>query len=212
MSYTKSAQKLEQTYQFIKDFVSRNNYPPSVREICSVVGFKSTASAQYYLTKLEENGLIRKSDGKNRTIEIIDNDSTERDTRDYNKVPFLGNIAAGEPLLAAVEVDQSYTLPSDFFRYDDDSFLLKVKGSSMIDIGILDGDMVLINAQNTAKDGDIVVAQIDNEEVTLKRFFKEKDCIRLHPENSFMSDIIVEPNRQFRILGVISGLLRNQFR
>ncbi|MGN0797636.1 MAG: transcriptional repressor LexA [Christensenellales bacterium] len=210
MSYTKSAQKLQQTYQFIKDFVARNNYPPSVREICSVVGFKSTASAQYYLTKLEENGLIRKSDGKNRTIEIVDNDCTP--SQDYAKVPFLGNIAAGEPLLAAVEVDTNYTLPSDFFRYDDQSFLLRVKGSSMIDIGILDGDMVLINAQNTAKDGDIVVAQIDNEEVTLKRFFKEKDCIRLHPENSFMSDIIVEPDRQFRILGIISGLLRNQFR
>lgn len=210
MSYTKSAQKLEQTYQFIKDFVARNNYPPSVREICSVVGFKSTASAQYYLTKLEENGLIRKSDGKNRTIEIMDNDSTP--SQDLAKVPFLGNIAAGEPLLAAVEVDQTYTLPSDFFRYDDKSFLLKVKGSSMIDIGILDGDMVLINAQNTANDGDIIVAQIDNEEVTLKRFFKEKDHIRLHPENSFMSDIIVEPDHQFRILGVISGLLRNQFR
>lgn len=210
MSYTKSAQKLEQTYQFIKDFVARNNYPPSVREICSVVGFKSTASAQYYLTKLEENGLIRKSDGKNRTIEIMDNDSTP--SQDFAKVPFLGNIAAGEPLLAAVEVDQTYTLPSDFFRYDDKSFLLKVKGSSMIDIGILDGDMVLINAQNIANDGDIIVAQIDNEEVTLKRFFKEKDHIRLHPENSFMSDIIVEPDHQFRILGVISGLLRNQFR
>ena len=210
MSYTKSAQKLEQTYQFIKDFVARNNYPPSVREICSVVGFKSTASAQYYLTKLEENGLIRKSDGKNRTIEIMDNDSTP--SQDFAKVPFLGNIAAGEPLLAAVEVDQTYTLPSDFFRYDDKSFLLKVKGSSMIDIGILDGDMVLINAKNTANDGDIIVAQIDNEEVTLKRFFKEKDHIRLHPENSFMSDIIVEPDHQFRILGVISGLLRNQFR
>lgn len=210
MSYTKSAQKLEQTYQFIKDFVARNNYPPSVREICSVVGFKSTASAQYYLTKLEENGLIRKSDGKNRTIEIMDNDSTP--SQDFAKVPFLGNIAAGEPLLAAVEVDQTYNLPSDFFRYDDKSFLLKVKGSSMIDIGILDGDMVLINAQNTANDGDIIVAQIDNEEVTLKRFFKEKDHIRLHPENSFMSDIIVEPDHQFRILGVISGLLRNQFR
>lgn len=210
MSYTKSAQNLEQTYQFIKDFVARNNYPPSVREICSVVGFKSTASAQYYLTKLEENGLIRKSDGKNRTIEIMDNDSTP--SQDFAKVPFLGNIAAGEPLLAAVEVDQTYTLPSDFFRYDDKSFLLKVKGSSMIDIGILDGDMVLINAQNTANDGDIIVAQIDNEEVTLKRFFKEKDHIRLHPENSFMSDIIVEPDHQFRILGVISGLLRNQFR
>ena len=210
MSYSKSAQKLEQTYQFIKEFVARNNYPPSVREICSVVGFKSTASAQYYLTKLEENGLIRKSGGKNRTIEIVDNDKAP--SQDFAQVPFLGNITAGEPLLAAVEVDQTYTLPSDFFRYDDKSFLLKVKGSSMIDIGILDGDMVLINAQNTANDGDIIVAQIDNEEVTLKRFFKEKDHIRLHPENSFMSDIIVEPDRQFRILGVISGLLRNQFR
>ncbi|MGN0771719.1 MAG: transcriptional repressor LexA [Christensenellales bacterium] len=210
MAYSKSAQKLEQTYQFIKDFVSKNNYPPSVREICSVVGFKSTASAQYYLTRLEESGLIRKSGGKNRTIEIVSNDKIH-DSKD-DKVPFLGNIAAGEPLLAAVEVDQAYSLPSDFFRYDDHSFLLKVKGSSMIDAGILDGDMVLINAQNDAKNGDIIVAQINNEEVTLKRFFKEKDYIRLHPENSFMQDIIVGQDEQFRVLGVISGLLRNKFR
>ncbi len=213
MSYTKSAQKLELTYQFIKDFIAKNNYPPSVREICMSVGFKSTASAQFYLNKLEENGLIRRSASKNRTIEIVDDESSAPVTDDMlERVPFWGNIAAGEPLLAGVEVDTSFALPTDFFHIDDRSFLLKVRGSSMMDIGILDGDMVLIRQQAYANNGDIVVAQINNEEVTLKRFFKEKDCIRLHPENSLMEDIIVTPDQDFAILGIISGLLRNNIR
>lgn len=212
MSYSKSAQKLELTYQFIKDFIAKYNYPPSVREICNSLGFKSTASAQFYLKKLEENGLIRKSASKNRTIEIVDDEREMPQDKSLERVPFWGNIAAGEPLLAGVEVDTSFALPTDFFNVDERSFLLKVRGNSMMDMGILDGDMVLIRQQSYANNGDIVVAQINHEEVTLKRFFKEKDVIRLHPENSMMDDIIVTPDQDFAVLGVISGLLRNNIR
>ena len=228
----KTAEKCIKTLEFIKDFLDKNGYPPTVREICNNVGFKSTASAQYYLGKLEEQGEIRKGDNKNRAIEIVNKTSTNS-VKDNNisvvseieennivnskevfsnlvTIPMLGFVAAGAPLFADVENDTSYTVPSDYFNCRGQMFLLNVKGESMKNIGILNGDLVLVKQQNVAKDGDVVVAQIDNNEVTLKRFYNCGSYIRLKPENDEMSDIIVTSDREFRILGLAVGLMRNK--
>lgn len=228
----KTAEKCEKTLNFIKEFVDTNGYPPTVREICTNVGFKSTASAQYYLDKLEDQGEIRKGDNKNRAIEIVnksiaattmvDNNSNVDDVVDNSiiksqnifanlvTIPMLGNVAAGSPIYADVENDTTYTVPSDYFNCRGQMFLLNVKGESMKNIGILNGDLVLVRQQNVAKDGDVIVAQIDNNEVTLKRFYNCGSYIRLKPENDEMSDIIVTSDREFRILGIATGLMRNK--
>ena len=162
----KTAEKCTMTLNFIKSFVDKNGYPPTVREICNLVGFKSTASAKYYLDKLEEQGAIRKGDNKNRAIEIVDkntensnsptatnqqfvsNDveilSSDKLFSNLTTVPMLGNVAAGSPLFADVENDSSYTIPSDYFNCKGQMFLLNVKGESMKNIGILNEDMVLV--------------------------------------------------------------------
>ena len=228
----KTAEKCTKTLNFIKSFVDKNGYPPTVREICNIVGFKSTASAKYYLDKLEEQGLIRKGDNKNRAIEVVDktapfspsvqisndnlNDNTvnlisgEEMFANLVTVPMLGNVAAGSPLYADVENDMSYTIPSDYFNCRGQLFLLNVKGESMKNIGILNGDMVLVRQQNVAKDGDVIVAQIDNNEVTLKRYYNCGTYIRLKPENDDLDDIIVTKDQEFRILGIATGLMRNK--
>ncbi len=224
----KTAEKCNKTLDFIKKFSEEKGYPPTVREICAQIGFKSTASAKYYLDKLEEQGAIKKGENKNRAIEIVEKKSNLLSTEhisedeivsDSNadelfanliKIPMLGNVAAGSPLYADVENDTSYTIPSDYFNCKGQMFLLNVKGESMRNIGILNGDMVLVRQQQVARDGDIVVAQIDNNEVTLKRFYNCGSYIRLRPENDEMSDIIVTSDREFRILGVATGLMRNK--
>ena len=221
----KTAEKCSLTLEFIKKFVDEKGYPPTVREICSQVGFKSTAASKYYLDKLEEQGAIRKGDNKNRAIEIVEKSSentplspiTSDNIKNVNEifknlvsVPMLGNVAAGAPLYADVENDASYTIPSDYFNCKGQMFLLNVKGESMKNIGIYNGDMVLVKQQNVARDGEVIVAQIDNNEVTLKRFFNCGTYIRLRPENDDMSDIIVTNDREFRILGVATGLMRNR--
>ena len=227
----KTAEKCAKTLEFIKEFLDSNGYPPTVREICANVGYKSTASAQYYLDKLAEQGEIRKGDNKNRAIEIVnksvapsmvDNNSNNIDAVDNSiidsqelftnlvTIPMLGNVAAGAPLYADVENDTTYTVPSDYFNCRGQMFLLNVKGESMKNIGILNGDLVLVRQQSVAKDGDVIVAQIDNNEVTLKRFYNCGSYIRLKPENDEMSDIIVTQDREFRILGVATGLMRNK--
>ena len=229
----KTAEKCVKTLDFIKEFVEKNGYPPTVREICNNVGFKSPASAQDYLDKLEDQGEIRKGNNKNRAIELV-NKSTSPSSVSNNEqtianqiadsriidsqemfsnlitIPMLGNVAAGSPLYADVESDTSYTVPSDYFNCRGQMFLLNVKGESMKNIGILNGDLVLVRQQNVAKDGDVIVAQIDNNEVTLKRFYNCGSYIRLKPENDEMSDIIVTSDREFRILGVATGLMRNK--
>lgn len=218
----KTAEKCNLTLDFIKKFTKNNGYPPTVREICSQVGFKSTASAKYYLDKLEERGDIKKGGNKNRAIEVVDKQNSINDIKSDNiklpnevfqnlvNIPMLGNVAAGAPLYADVENDSSYTIPGDYFNCKGQMFLLNVKGESMKNIGILNGDMVLVRQQEVARDGDIVVAQIDNNEVTLKRYYNCGSYIRLRPENDSMSDIIVTSDKEFRILGIATGLMRNK--
>lgn len=208
---TKSDDKELQTLQFISEFVSKFNYPPSVREICANVGFRSTASAQYYINKLVDSGKIRRNTGKNRTLEIIAPEfiRASHDESKMRRVPMLGNIAAGQPLFAGVTDDEYIDISPEFFNTSGDLFMLTVKGTSMVNVGILDGDTVLIRKQPTAYDGQIIAAMIDNNEVTLKRFFKDGDAIRLKPENDNMDDIIVDSGHDFTILGVAVGLMRN---
>lgn len=214
--YSKSTQKQEVILAFIKLFILQNGYPPTVREIIAApeCGLKSTASAKSYIDRLVADGKLAKTGNKNRALEVVgfatsNIDPSEVTPANVTKIPVLGNIAAGQPLMAAVENDRSYSLPNDYFPVKNESFLLQVKGNSMIEAGILDGDMVLIKTQNTANNGQIVVAQIDNEEVTLKRYYNCTTYIKLKPENSAMEDILVFPTQNFRILGVAIGLMRN---
>ena len=207
MASTKMQDNLDKTMACIRKFVSEHNYSPSVRDICREGGFKSTASVQYYLEKLVNAGLIKRETAKNRTIELVD----DEEFKDFATVPMLGNIAAGQPLLAAVENDVKMHFPADFFHLVGDNFCLTVKGESMREIGIMNGDVVLIRSTPTANEGDIVAAQIDGGEVTLKRFFRKDGDIVLHPENSQMDDIVVPEGTDFRILGIAVGLMRNSF-
>ena len=200
-------ENLDKTMACIRKFVSEHNYSPSVRDICREGGFKSTASVQYYLEKLVNAGLIKRETAKNRTIELVD----DEEFKDFATVPMLGNIAAGQPLLAAVENDVKMHFPADFFHLVGDNFCLTVNGESMREIGIMNGDVVLIRSTPTANEGDIVAAQIDGGEVTLKRFFRKDGDIVLHPENSQMDDIVVPEGTDFRILGIAVGLMRNSF-
>ena len=216
----KTEEKAAVIYDFLKEYTLKYGYPPTVREIADnpKCGIKSTASAKQYLDRLAADGKIVKSASKFRAIEVVgvkkekpENPllSSQQEALDATKVPLLGNIAAGQPLYAAVEDSRSYAMPNDFFSIKSEMFLLQVKGESMQDMGILDGDVVLIKSQPTARDGQIVVAQIDNEAVTLKRFYNCGSYIKLHPENKRMEDIIVTSDQQFRILGVATGLMRN---
>ena len=215
--YTKSSAKTEKVLSFIKLFTLEKGYPPTVREIVSApeCGIKSTASAKSYIDRLVDEGKLVKTGNKNRALEIVGfsvSNKEENEELFATKVPFLGNTAAGAPIGAAVENDRSYALPNDYFNLKSDNFLLQVKGNSMINCGILDGDIVLVKSQNTANNGQIVVAQIDREDVTMKRYYNCGSYIKLKPENDNMEDIIVTPDKFFRILGIPTGLLRNHLR
>ncbi len=200
----------------IQDGIIANGYPPSVREICKKVGLSSTATVQGYLNSLEENGYIKKENQKGRTLRILKDykgDTTEQKTSTESKefysnkemvnVPVIGKITAGQPILAVENITDNFPIPLEFIG-NSESFMLTVRGESMIEAGILDGDYILVKKQSTAENGEIVVALIDDE-ATVKTFYKEKDHIRLQPQNSTMSPIIV-PNCQ--ILGKVAGVFR----
>ena len=198
--------------KFIEKEVNENGYPPSVREIGKAVGLSSTATVHGYLAKLREKGYIKKEDKKGRTLKLIKGgngkpvENSQKDfytQRELVDVPMIGKITAGEPILAVENVTDTFPIPIDFVG-NSESFMLTVRGESMIEAGILDGDYILIRKQNNAINGEIVVALI-GEEATVKTFYKEKDHIRLQPENSTMDPIIV-PNCE--ILGKVIGVFR----
>ena len=188
--------KLEKVLTFVKRYQMENGFPPSVREICSALNIKSTATAHYYLAKLEKQGHISKNANKNRAIILAD-------SLEYVSVPLVGTVTAGTPILAVENLDGYYPLPPDLAD-EDDSFLLKVKGDSMIEAGILDGDKIICKKAQTAENGEIVVALIADS-ATVKRFFKRNGKIILHPENQALSDIVVD---EAYILGKVTGLIR----
>jgi len=192
--------KLNELFTYLQDFLVTTGYPPSVREICKDMNIKSTATVYDYLNRLEAQGKIRKGLNKNRAIELI-GVTTKCPTRD---LPLIGNIAAGSPILAQENIEGYYSIPTEFLSRSGELFMLNIRGDSMINAGINDGDIVIIRKQSTAENGDIVAANIDGAE-TLKKFYKEKNQYRLKPENDRLSDIIVD---NVDILGILTGLIR----
>lgn len=199
---TEKKDKQSEIYNFIKAQIQLKGYPPAVREICQAVGLKSTSTVHGHLERLEKKGYIRRDPTKPRAIELIKDSVTRKELID---IPIIGKITAGQPILAVENVEDTFTLPLNFTKTKNELFMLRVSGSSMIEAGILDGDLAIIEKVNTCKNGEIVVALIENE-ATIKRFFKEKGHIRLQPENSTMSPIIVE---DCSILGILVGIYRN---
>jgi repressor LexA len=196
----KNNEKQMQIYKFIKSYINEKSYPPSVREICAAVGLSSTSTVHGHLARLEKKGLIKRDPTKPRTIEVIEKDVK----KEMINIPVLGTITAGLPILAEENIEDIFPLPIEHVKSNKELFMLHVKGDSMIEAGIHNGDLAIIEKTNYAENGTIVVALIDNE-ATLKRFFKEKDHIRLQPENSTMSPIIVE---NCTIIGKLVGLYR----
>lgn len=189
-------EKIIAVAEYLRNYQSENGYPPSVREICRELGIKSTATAHYYLDKLEERGVITRDANKNRAI-------TLSDAPEYVSLPLVGTVTAGEPILAVENLEGYYPLPPEYVG-NGTCFLLQVKGESMIEAGILNGDKIICEKAETADNGDIVVALIDDS-ATVKRFFRRDGKIILHPENQTMSDIVVE---QASIIAKVKGLLR----
>lgn len=198
--------KQEDVLKYVKKFVANHGYPPAVREICSGLGLSSPATVFSHLKKLEKNGWIRKGNGKYRTIEILGENEYATKEAELIKVPLLGKITAGNPIEAIEKPNEFFSIPAALIPKKQEVFTLEVSGESMINAGIYDGDIVIVQKQKQARNGDIVVAMTEEAEVTLKRFYKEKDYIRLQPENDLMSPIIL-PNCQ--ILGKAIGLYRN---
>jgi repressor LexA len=196
----KNNEKQMQIYKFIKSYINEKSYPPSVREICAAVGLSSTSTVHGHLERLEKKGLIKRDPTKPRTIEIVEKDVK----KEMVNIPVLGTITAGLPILAEENIEDVFPLPIEHVRSNKELFMLHVKGDSMIEAGIHNGDLAIIEKTNYAENGSIVVALIDNE-ATLKRFFKEKDHIRLQPENSTMSPILVD---NCTIIGKLVGLYR----
>ncbi len=202
MSYGKISDKQREILEYIKQEILNRGYPPAVREICEAVHLKSTSSVHSHLETLEKNGYIRRDPTKPRAIEIID-DNFNLTRREVVNVPMIGSVAAGQPLLAVENIDNYFPIPAEFMP-NEESFMLKVKGDSMINMGIYEGDQIIVRKQNTASNGEVIVALVDDS-ATVKRFYKENGHIRLQPENDFMDPIIVD---DCEILGKVIGLIR----
>ena len=202
MGYGKISDKQKQILEYIKQEILNKGYPPTVRDICDAVGLKSTSSVHSHLESLEKNGYIRRDPTKPRAIEIID-DNFNMVRREVVNVPLVGQVAAGQPILADENISSYFPVPAEYMPKGQ-SFMLKVKGESMINAGICDGDNILVKQCDTAKNGDMVVALVDDS-ATVKTFYKEDGHIRLQPENDTMDPIIV-PDCQ--ILGKVFGVFR----
>ncbi|MCI7225814.1 MAG: transcriptional repressor LexA [Lachnospiraceae bacterium] len=203
MSYGKISPKQTEILEYIKSEIINRGFPPAVREICEAVNLKSTSSVHSHLETLERNGYIRRDPTKPRAIEIVD-DNFNLTRRELVNVPVVGRVAAGEPILAVENVENYFPIPAEFMP-NSQTFMLNVKGESMINAGILDGDQILVQQQSTAENGDIVVALIDDS-ATVKTFYKEDDYYRLQPENDTMEPIIVKDD--LKILGKVIGVFR----
>lgn len=203
MTYGKISKKQQEILDYIKSEILNRGFPPAVREICEAVNLKSTSSVHAHLETLEKNGYIRRDPTKPRAIEIVD-DNFNMVRREVVNIPIVGRVAAGEPILAIENVESYFPVPAEFIPKKE-TFMLKVKGESMVNAGILDGDHVIVEQCNTAKNGDMVVALIDDS-ATVKTFYKEDNHYRLQPENDYMDPIIVYDNLQ--ILGKVIGVFR----
>ena len=202
MAYGKISTKQREILEYIKQEILNKGYPPAVREICEAVDLKSTSSVHSHLETLEKNGYIRRDATKPRAIEIID-DNFNLTRREVVNVPIIGQVAAGQPLLAVENIENYFPIPTEFMP-NAETFMLKVKGDSMINAGIFNGDKILVQKQSDAQNGDIVVALVDDS-ATVKTFYKEDGYYRLQPENDTMDPIIV---KECSILGKVFGVFR----
>lgn len=203
MSYGRISSKQQEILDYIKNEILNRGFPPAVREICEAVHLKSTSSVHSHLEALEKNGYIRRDATKPRAIEIID-DNFNLARREVVNVPLVGTVAAGQPILAVENIETYFPVPAEFMP-NEQSFMLRVKGDSMVNAGIFDGDQVLVKQQTSAKNGDIVVALVEDS-ATVKTFYKEDGYYRLQPENDYMDPILVQDNLQ--ILGKVFGVFR----
>ena len=195
----------QDTLKSIKKFMSDNGYPPTVREIATLMGLSSPATIQTHLEMLEKKGYIKKRGNMNRTIELLVENEFDKKENNMINIPLLGKVTAGNPIEAIENPNNFFPLPQEFIKKGKEVFALNVSGESMINAGIFDDDIVIIEKTNVARNGEIVVAMNDDNEVTIKRFYKEKDHIRLQPENDHMEPIIL---KTVKILGKLVGLYR----
>ncbi|MBE3569727.1 MAG: transcriptional repressor LexA [Bacillales bacterium] len=202
---TKLSKRQQEILDFIKNEVKTKGYPPSVREIGEAVGLASSSTVHGHLARLEKKGLIRRDPTKPRAIEILDAEDDTIPRQNVINVPIVGKVTAGIPITAIENIEEYFPLPERLAPSDEQVFMLEVMGDSMIEAGILDGDYVIVRQQQSALNGEIVVAMTDENEATVKRFFKEKDYIRLQPENSSMEPIILH---DVKILGKVIGIYR----
>lgn len=203
MAYGRISSKQQEILDYIKNEILNRGFPPAVREICEAVHLKSTSSVHSHLEALEKNGYIRRDATKPRAIEIID-DNFNLARREVVNVPLVGTVAAGQPILAVENIETYFPVPAEFMP-NEQSFMLRVKGDSMVNAGIFDGDQVLVKQQTSAENGDIVVALVEDS-ATVKTFYKENGYYRLQPENDYMDPILVQDNLQ--ILGKVFGVFR----
>lgn len=202
MAYGKITTKQKEILEYIKAEILKKGYPPSVREICEAVNLKSTSSVHSHLETLEKNGYIRRDPTKPRAIEILD-DSFQMVRHDMTSIPIIGTVAAGMPILAEQNIEGYFPIPTEMVP-SGESFVLKVKGDSMINAGIFNGDSIFVNSCNTAENGDTVVALVDDS-ATVKTYYKENGHYRLQPENDTMDPIILD---SVEILGKVYGVFR----
>ncbi len=194
-------ERLTQIYDYIKEHLREKGYPPSVRDICEAVGLKSTSTVHSYLGMLEKRGMIRRDPAKPRAIDIME----DKPWMNNVQIPLVGTVAAGVPILAQENIEEVYSFPQSLTGTSGDLFMLQISGDSMINAGIFDGDYIIVRQQSTAENGDIVVALVNQESATVKRFFREKDCIRLQPENDSMKPFF---EKDVTILGLVVGVYR----
>lgn len=204
---TKLSKRQQMILDFIKSEVHTKGYPPSVREIASAVGLASSSTVHGHLSRLESKGYIRRDPTKPRAIEILDQtDDDHIPKEEVRYAPLIGKVTAGMPITAVENIEEYIPIPSSHTSSDDNLFVLTIEGESMIEAGILDGDLVIVKQQNTAENSDIVVAMTEDDEATVKRFFREEDYIRLEPENATMQPLIY---KHVSILGKVIGVYRS---
>lgn len=208
--YSNLTEKQIAILEFIKSEISKKGYPPAVREICNAVALKSTSTVHSHLNKLEKLGYIRKDPTKPRAIEVLDKAKDDEDISGLHQeminLPLIGQITAGEPIFAEQNIEEYFPLPASLIK-GKDNFLLRVKGESMINAGILDGDYVVVDKKDIATNGEIVAALVENEKATIKTFYRENGKIRLQPENDFMEPFIFDDS-EVQIIGVVTGVFR----
>lgn len=194
--------KQSEIYKFLKTYTESKGYPPSVREICEAVSLRSTSTVHGHLKRLEKKGMIKRDPSKPRALEIAELSAPKKE---MINIPIVGKITAGVPIFATENIEDTFPIPLDYIKHDKELFMLRVSGQSMVNVGIRDNDLAIIESAQNAINGDIVVALIDDS-ATIKRFFKEKDHIRLQPENDTMDPILVD---DCKILGKLVGIFRS---